>query len=488
MTSATSQAMDEQQVHKLQSVGFPAGAGGTAELLRLAWPLVLSNSFWTLQIALDRILLSRSTGVGVGAAFSAAMFFWVPMSFVQNTASYATTFVAQYTGAKQPHRVGPAVWQSLYFSVFAGLAFLGLAPLADCIFALGDHSSQLQAMEVIYFRCLCFAALPIALTASVSSFFAGRGDSLTVMIINSLGLVVNGFFACAWIFGLWGFPSLGIAGAGWATVVGSSTSALLGLALMLRPTFQVAFHSAHWKFESELFRRLMRFGLPNGILAGLDVLAFTVFLFLLGWLGDVELTASSIAFTLNLISFLPSYGLGQAVAVLVGQRLGEGRPDLAERTTWSGLKIGLAYMTAIGLIYLLLPNQLATIFQSESDASRWQQVADLIPALLAFVALYSLFDAMNLVFSFALRGAGDTRFVTIIAFALSWPIMVLPTWAAWHYGWGLYWAWTFASVYILLLAFVYLLRFRQGRWRSMRVIETTALAFPDEPEPASLGP
>src|SRR6516162_7756578 len=153
-------------------------AGGTAELLRLAWPLVLSNSFWTLQIVLDRILIIRSLGEGVGAAFSAAMFFWVPMSLLQNTASYATTFVAQYSGANQPHRVGPAVWQSLYFSLLSGLAFLGLVPLADWLFALGNHTPQLQAMEATYFRCLCFAALPIAMTASVSSFFAGRGDSL----------------------------------------------------------------------------------------------------------------------------------------------------------------------------------------------------------------------------------------------------------------------------------------------------------------------
>src|SRR5262249_55869625 len=154
----------------------------------------------------------------------------------------------------------------------------------------------------------------------------------------------------------------------------------------------------------------------NGIFAGLDVLAFTIFLFLVGRLGKVELAASSIAFTLNLFSFLPSFGLGQAVSVLVGQRLGDNRPDLAERTTWSGLRIALVYMCSIGLIYLLLPDQLAQIFQSDSDVAQWDQIATLIPGLLAFVALYSLFDAMNVVFSFALRGAGDTRFVTVIAF------------------------------------------------------------------------
>jgi MATE family multidrug resistance protein len=87
------------------------------------------------------------------------------------------------------------------------------------------------------------------------------------------------------------------------------------------------------------------------------------------------------------------------------------------------------------------------------------------------VAVYSLFDSMNLVFSFALRGAGDTRFVTLVSLSLAWPLMVVPTWAAQAYDWGLYWAWAFASAYIIALAFVFLWRFRQGKWKAMRVIE-----------------
>src|SRR5262249_10497218 len=79
---------------------------------------------------------------------------------------------------------------------------------------------------------------------------------------------------------------------------------------------------------------------------------------------------------------------------------------------------------------------------------------------------------MNIVFAFALRGAGDTRFVTIVALGLAWPVMVLPTWAAWYFGWGLYWAWGFASAYIMGLGFTFLFRFRSGRWKTMRVIES----------------
>jgi MATE family multidrug resistance protein len=310
------------------------------------------------------------------------------------------------------------------------------------------------------------------IVAAVTSFFAGRGDSWTVLLINAVGLVVNGVLDYAWIFGVWGFPAWGIAGAGWATVVGMWASALLGLALFFRPKFQHLFLTwSGWRYDGELMRRLLRFGLPSGIQWSLEGFAFTVFVFLVGRLGEAELAASSIAFTLNLVAILPAMGLAQAVAVLVGQRLGQDRPALAERTTWTGFAMAWSYMASMALLYVLAPHLLITIFRGAGDGGSEQQVNALVPLLLRFVAVYSLFDSMNLIFAFALKGAGDTRFVTIASVALAWPLMVIPSWASWYYDWGLFWAWGFASAYIIVLALVLLARFVQGRWQSMRVIE-----------------
>src|SRR5438874_1313806 len=145
--------------------------GSAGELLRLAWPLILSNSIWTLQIVLDRVLLSRTGSEAVGAAMSAALLFWTPLALFQSTANYATVFVAQYSGAGQPHRIGPVVWQAIHFSALAGCGFLLLLPLAGPLVALGEHSDAVQELERTYFRCLCLAALPTLLTAAVSGFF-----------------------------------------------------------------------------------------------------------------------------------------------------------------------------------------------------------------------------------------------------------------------------------------------------------------------------
>jgi MATE family multidrug resistance protein len=450
--------------------------GGGAELTRLALPLVLSSSFWTLQITIDRMLLTRLSPEAISASVPGVLLFWTPLILLQYTSNFATTFVAQYLGAGRKQRIGPAVWQSIYFSLLGGVAFQGLQFLAPMLVRWGGHAAVVQEMELTYFQCLCFAALPILVTASVSSFFAGRGSSWTVLLIDAVGLGTNALLAYAWIFGNWGFPALGIAGAGWATVAGSSASALLGLALMFRPRYQMEFATlSGWRFEAALFRRLLRYGLPNGGQWALDALSFTVFMFLVGKLGKSELAATNVAFTINLVAIMPMLGMGQAVGILVGQRLGQDRPEIAERTTWTAFRITWIFMTGVAVLYLLVPELFLWLFNNDTAPEEWAGVARLVPILLRFVAVYSLFDSVNLIFSFALRGAGDTRFVTVVSLVMSWPLMVVPTWVAWRYDWGLYWPWAFASTYIIFLAVVFLLRFRTGKWKSMRVIESVAI-------------
>jgi MATE family multidrug resistance protein len=368
--------------------------------------------------------------------------------------------------------VGPAVWQGIHFSLAAGLAFLGLLPLASQLVALAGHSAELQALEAAYFGCLGFAALPTLVAAAVSSFFAGRGDSRTVLLVNGTGLAINGVLAYALIFGRWGLPAWGIAGAALATMIGSLAASLLALGLMLRSCHNGTYRTrSGWRPDPVLMGRLLRFGLPAGLMVALDYFAFAAFLLMVGRLGAAELTATSIAFTLNLIPILPVLGLAQAVAVVVGRRLGEGRPDLARRTAWTGLALAVSYTAGVALLLGTVPEVLGGAFRVEGGAAVWGDVTRHLSVLLRFVAVYSLFDCLTYVLSSALRGAGDTRFVTAAALGLSWSVMVLPSWLAWHYGWGLYWAWGFASLYVILLSLTVLARFRQGRWQSVRVIE-----------------
>lgn len=452
-------------------------ANSTRELWLLAWPFILSNSCWTLQIVLDRVLLSRSSTEAVAAGMAAVMMFWSLLTLFQWTTMYASTFVAQYTGAGQPLRVGAVVGQALWFALFAGVGFVGLVPFAETIVSWGGHAPELQHLEVTYFRCLCFSALPFLLTAAASSFFAGRGQSTVVMVINSVGILVNVALAAVLIPGndSLGVAPMGVAGAGYATIVGTGTSTLLGLFLLLRPRYVREFGNWRlWGFDRELFGRLMYYGLPQGIGTCLETVAFSVFLIFVGRLGKADLAATSIACTLNLLAILPIMGFGQAIEVLVGQYLGANKPREAERAAWTGLVLSAGVTLLVAAAYVFFPGVLAEPFRTKHDPVAWAEVNERVPLLLRFVTVYCLFDCFNVVFAFALRGAGDTRFVTAAAILLSWPVMVLPTYLAWLYDWGMYVAWGFASAYIMLLGMTLFARFLHGGWKEMRVIEKEA--------------
>lgn len=467
--------------------------GGSRELLGLALPLVVSQSFMTVQVFVDTILLAWHSPDEMAASFPAVMWFWLAFGVLQVTAGYTSTFVAQYTGAGRPHRVGSAVWQGIYFAAGAGLLFLGMVPAAPFLIGLSEHPPTIQPLEVTYLRCLSYAALPMLIMAAINGFFSGQGRTWTVLGIEAFGTIVNIALALVLIFGRAGFPELGIEGAGWATVVGSWASALLALGLYLSPKNRAAFDTlGGWKPERELFGRLMRFGGPAGVQVFLDVLVFHLFVLFVGRLGEAALGATTLAVRLNMVAFLPMMGLGQAICILVGQRLGGDRPDLAEKSAYTGLKWISGYMATVAATYVLIPRILVSIFQSDVDPAKFDAIAALVPGLLLCVAIYSLADGVNFSFAFALRGAGDTKFVTLVTFLLAWPVMVIPTYVVVSAGGSLYWAWGFATCHIVGMAVCFWLRFRTGKWKSMRVIEPglpeanepTTGGRNDDPEPA----
>jgi MATE family multidrug resistance protein len=446
--------------------------GGSRELLKLALPLIVSQSFMTVQVFVDTVLLSWHNPLEMAASFPAVMWYWLFFGVLQVTAGYTSTFVAQYTGANRPHRVGPAVWQGIYFAVTAGLLFLVVVPLAPHLISLGGHTQNVQKLETIYLQCLAFAALPMLVMSAVNGFFSGRGQTWTVLGIEAFGTTINVALALVLIFGRLGFPEMGIEGAGWATVAGSCASAVFALVLFFRKKYRFDFRTVvGWKLERDLFRRLMIYGGPAGMQVFLDVLVFNAFTQLVGGLGDSALGATTLAVRLNMIAFLPMMGLGQAICIMVGQRLGENRPELAEKSTYTGLRWAFGYMGLVAFVYVTFPGVLLAVFKSETKPEEYEAIARIVPTLLLCVAAFSLADAINLSFAFALRGAGDTKFVTLLTFCLAWPLMVIPTAVTVLHGGSVYWCWVFATLHIFGMSVCFWFRFRSGKWKSMRVIE-----------------
>jgi MATE family multidrug resistance protein len=461
----------------MQSLPPPANlVQACRELLKLSLPFILSSSFSTVQIFIDRVFISAVNADAVAATMPTMGYFWTPIALLQFTVLYATVFVAQYSGAKRPERIGPVVWQALYFAFIAGTAFPAFIPLADAIIEASSHKPEVKHLESVYFTSLSFAALPMLVVAGVNSFFAGRQKSWTVLLINVVGAASNALLAIPLI--LWNSdnPEKAMAGAGWAAALGSSVSAILGLILFLRPKYRKEFATGlGWHFDRTLFLRLMKYGIPNGSQYAIEAAAFTAFILIIGNIGTAELAATTLTFSVNLLTFLPVMGLGQGVEVLVGQRQGENRPDLSARTTHAGALLATFYMMVIAVLYCVVPIAMIAPFKAEMRPEEWEAVGPMIPILLRYVAAYSLADGANIIYSFGLRGAGDTRFVSLLAIGTSWPLMVLPTYLCAKYGWGIYSAWSFATLWVVALAVGFGLRFLGGRWRTMKVIEPPTL-------------
>jgi len=421
----------------------------------------------------DRMFLAHHSLEALAASLSGSITNFVFMAFFVGVASYVNVFVAQYTGAGQPGNVGAALWQGLWFSLLAGVALALLSLPGGWIFALAGHAPEIQEMEVAYYRILCWGSGLAVLGMCLSTFYSGRGLTRTVAVVNMIGAALNIPLDYALINGAWGFPALGIRGAGIATVTAWGVTALLFAALVFTRGNEARFGvRSRWRPDRELFARLMRFGLPGGAQLFLDVFGFTVFILLIGRLGTTELAASNLVFSLDHFAFMPMVGLHIAIETLVGQALGAGDPGRAEEVTRSALHLALAWALSLAAVFLLVPEPLVAAFRpADMTPAQYAPVMTMGSLLLVVVAFYTLFDGVALVHFGALKGAGDTGFVMLCQSVCSLLLQVLPVWLLVEVlGWGVYWCWGTLAVSLAVLALAARLRYAGGRWKAMSVI------------------
>lgn len=442
--------------------------------------MVLSASTQSLMHVVDRVFLTWYSKESVAAALPAGILFWSCLSLPFGVVSYLNAFVAQYDGAKRPDRVSASVWQGIYFSIACGLLLMIPAFWSNEIFRRVGHAPDVWPQEASYFRWLCLGGLSAMLPAALACFFSGRGQTLVVLMVNASSVLVNAGLDAAMIWGKGPFPEMGIAGAAIATNLANVYATLCYIGLLYWHSIRGPYEfSKHARFEPVLMRDLLRFGGPSGIQMFLDVAGFTAFIMIIGWIGPNELAATNIAFNLNTLAFTPVIGVGIAVSTLVGQRIGEGRPQLAAASTWKGFVFGGGIMLACGFVYVFFPQVLLIPYELYAEDKDFAGTKEVVILLLRFVALYSFFDAMAIIFGSAVRAAGDTVFSMIATCACAWGLLVIPTYLTWSfYQRSLFWSWVWCSVYVIVLGFVFLTRFLSGRWMSMSILEPES-AFSD---------
>lgn len=464
---------------------------GYREVLRIGLPLVVSFGSTSLIHFTDRVFLANYSLEAIAAALPAGILSFLFTCFFMGVAGYVNVFIAQYVGAGAMDRVGASLWQGIYFSIGSAILLALLYFIAEPLFRFSGHPPEVRAQEIIYFEILTLGAGLIVISTALSCFFSGRGLTRPVMVTNLISAGVNIPLDYVLIYGAGPFPELGIAGAAIATVTSQAIMALLFAWMVFGPKNHREYGILRARrFDRDLFKRLMSFGLPGGVQFFVDIFAFTFFIFMVGRLGSTELAATNIVFAINTMAFLPMIGLSITVSTLVGQALGANRPAKAVFAVGSTLRLTVVYMSLMVLVFVFAPEPLLSLFidpqaQPENHAAIMQTGI----VLLIFVAFYTMFDAVAIVLSGALRGAGDIKFVTATMAVASFFVMLLPVWIMVEYtNAGLYPVWTCAAAYIFVLNVVFWLRYRGGKWQAMRVIEQEAGAAPSEegaPSPSS---
>lgn len=451
---------------------------GYKDVLNVSLPLVMSMGSVTLMQFTDRLFLGHYSLESIAAATPAGILSLLFLSLFLGTGEYAGVFIAQYTGMGKPERVGNSLWQGIWFALGSGVVLALCSLLSTPLFTLINHPPAVQQLEITYFRILMLGNVFMVLQAVFGCFYSGRGITRPVMLVNFLGTCVNIPLDYAMINGLriggvTLMPEMGITGAALATVISWAVMALGFYIPLFSKKNETLFRiRSGYRLDKELFGRLMRYGVPGGVHFLLDIFAVSFFVFMVGRLGTNALAATNIVFSLNSIAFMPMLGFSIGISILVGQALGADNPQAAHRTTMSTLHMTLFYMGLMGLVYILFPYPLVHLFQPRDmpDAEYAAIVSDAV-LLLRLVALYSLFDALVMVFYGALKGAGDTRFVMWLMGFLSVCVAAAPVYLAVEvFHCGLFSVWLLFTLYILALSSSLYLRYRNGSWRNMRVV------------------
>ena len=433
----------------------------TLELLRLAAPLLLTNLSGVLIGATDTLFMGQISTSAVAAVGLGSVMFWTLFLLPRGSVNAVVPFTAQAFGAGDT--AGLKRWLACFVMLALICAPLALlyAPLVPqlLLWSGADGTVQTQAVSYIHIRLL---EMPFGLLSTVLlGYLIGKGDSRTPMFITWFVVLCNILLNWVFVFGNLGAPRLEIVGSALGSAISVTLGAVIAGVIVFR--FHVPGFKLVWPVRGE-WLSMLKIGAPLGIMECVEVSAFTAFLALIGRIGTDALAASQIGNQISGFAFMPGFALGTATASLVGRFIGARSLEMAKRTGYIGVYLGMAWMGAIGTVFWVLAEPLAGAFSHDPA------VVALAASLLRLMCFYQLFDAINIVFRSALAGAGDTRFTAIVTVLLAWTIMVggaalLIT----RFKLGLLEAWLAPFVYLTLLAGIYWMRWRSGAWQNLRL-------------------
>jgi MATE family multidrug resistance protein len=457
---------------------------GVREITVMSGPIILGSLSFAVMEFTDRVMVNKLGTEALAAVGSASIWSYTVSTLLLGIVGCVGTFVAQCIGRNEPRLCARYAWQGLYLSLIAGLISVVLYPLAPYLFGLMGHDPEVTRLELEYFQPRVFSYLPLAFVTTLAVFYQASNYAVVPMTMAIIGMVVNVILNYMLIYGNWGAPAMGIAGSAWATNASMFLQFFLLFGVFLSGPFHRQFNTrGEVGIDRAKIVELVRVGGPAGGMMFLDVANWSIFIsFVVGRLGAVPLAANNVALSFMQLSFIPAFALNQGVSAIVGQCIGRGDFERAKARTYTALRLGMAYMVFMGIAFALFGSHLITMVFDPEEAL----VVSLGHQLLIVAAVFQIFDAIVIVMSGALRGAGDTRWMLIVTFLSAYVVFIpCAIVLAFRFNGGALGAWIGAAVYIFVLSCFMGWRFKSERWRHINIFSETV---PVLPAPARVSP
>jgi putative MATE family efflux protein len=440
---------------------YTSGPIGRAILL-LSIPMVLEMTMESVFAVVDIFFVSRLGADAVAAVGLTESLLTIVYALAMGLGIGATALVARRIGEKDADGAAHAAVQAILLAL-AISAVLGIAGslLARPLLELMGASPEVIAIGLGYARVMLGGEAAIIILFVVNAVFRGAGDAAIAMRVLWLANLINIVLCPCLIFGLGPFPRLGVTGAAIATTTGRTVGALFALWRLSRPDGRVPVALRHLRPNLHLMGQIMRLSGSATVQMLIGTASWTGMARILATFGSPVLAGYTVAMRVVVFAILPSYGMSNAAATMVGQALGAGKPERAEKAVWKACLYNLAFLGAIGVVFVAFAGPIVRLFSTDAEVVRHGAMA------LRVVALGFPLYAFGMVLTQAFNGAGDTWTPTWINLAVFWILEIpLAYLLAVTFGFGptgAFWAITIA---FSLLAVVSGLLFRRGRWKA----------------------
>jgi putative MATE family efflux protein len=443
-----------------------------AAVWKLAWPTVLGNLIGGIQGVVDHAMVGHFVGYEGNAAIGVSIqVFLVVITFVMSLYTGMGVLVARFTGANDHAGVNRTVYQAFLTSL--ALSFGILAPtgwfLAPSLLALVNAAPAVQAEALPYLRIMFIGSFGMLGFFMLSGALRAAGDAKTPLKLGVGMTILNVIFNVILIRGLGPIPAFGVAGAAMGTILAGLVMSGIGFWLLLSGRSVVAWHRGmSWRPDWAIIRELFRFGLPAGVQGVAMNLAGVLMLRFIGSLPDsAEAQAAYAVGYTELFSLITwtSVGLMGAAAAVAGQNLGAGKPERTVAAVWGAARLGLIIAVTVGLLFLTIPRVLLAAFGMTDPT-----VVAIGVQLMAFLSVSGLFVSVALTYTGGLQGTGDTKgplYISIISQILV-PVGLCTVLQATR-GLQATDIWTAIVLGHMTRCGLSVLRFRQGKWRTIEV-------------------